>query len=194
MGIFVARRNTLLLGYDVSRKDFITGRDRNGSSIHTEKLHDCILELIEQAMEDKPDFLQHLLYAIRQISEECVLRQVDEVQAIFDSKSVCKKLAACFREKVGTHIFPCEESEEKRFDRTFKNREKLVLPSTLVAILRKGGYRGIEAEICHLFSDKNTIALGIESQALVESSLFRLNAVDDIFKIRREMLFIIFRS
>ena len=189
MGIFVTNRNSMLFGYDVASKDFITGRDRNGSSIHTETLQQCILELIEQTIDAQPDFISYLLKMIMELPDEGSLRKSDEVQAIFDSDRVCKELATCFRIENSESTFPCKESEARKFDSTFKNREKVVLLPSLVDLLRNGGFRTISEEIDYMFSADNIFEVSPEIvQPLIHSSIFRLNKVDEKYQVSEKML------
>ncbi|CAB9522023.1 Modification methylase [Seminavis robusta] len=188
MGIFVAKRKNLLLGYDVPDKKFITGRDRNASSIHTEALQDCIRPMIERACEEDGDFMADLVSKVLEIEDESTLRLVDEVNALLQSEELCEKFANCFRKEKDADAFPCRRSEEKSFNRTFRNRPAIILQNSVVDILRKGGYRDIEAEISFLFSEKNRIGIGSDDEKLIESSLFRLKNANDEFQIQRESI------
>jgi hypothetical protein len=185
MGIFVDKINDLVLGYDIPSKDFIKQRDRNEAAVKNEILHALIIPLIESASDSDKGFMSSFLRDILTLSEPQA-RACHEVLALFRSKELCQKLAKCFREEKGDGTFPCLESEQGEVERSFENRAAIVLPANTVGLLRKGGYKTVYGELDFIFSDANKIDVLDEDQvALVKSSLFRLNRVDECFQITR---------
>ena len=187
LGIFVVNRKTLLLGYDISQKDFITGRDRNSSTVEPEILRACILPLIQRASEDDDSFMPSFLQKIQLLNGDD-MRVTDEVNSLLSCPALCQQLAECFKSEHVANALPCRESEHEQFKMYFKNREAIVVQPTLVDLLRKGGYRDIEAEFVYLFSDNNKVEVDEDGETLLKSSLFRLNSIEDNFKIQRESL------
>lgn len=187
MGIFVYKHDSLLRGYDIPSKDFIDSRDRKGTCIKRRALCRLMLPLIRNASENDEDFIPALLHDILTLSDKDA-RRCYEVDCLFSCELLGQKFALCFREEKGDDAFPCMESEKKEFDKSFKNRQPVVLPSTLVELLRKCGYRNIEEEIDYLFSDNNKVDVDEEGEALVKSCLYRLNKVDASFRLSRDDL------
>jgi hypothetical protein len=60
-----------------------------------------------------------------------------------------------------------------------ERRKPIVLATSLVDLLRLGGYRDVQSEISLLSSDDNRVEVPPDSERLVRSAIFRLNTVDE---------------
>jgi len=150
LGIFVVNRKTLLLGYDISQKDFITGRDRNSSTVEPEILRACILPLIQRASEDDDSFMPSFLQKIQLLNGDD-MRVTDEVNSLLSCPALCQQLAECFKSEHVANALPCRESEYEQFKMYFKNREAIVVQPTLVDLLRKGAIETLKRNLYTCF-------------------------------------------